>query len=411
MPETDTPTTTSRWSVEMLEEKRKIADPVADKVIAEMIKDGDKTVFNELFDAMQKNSDVVPDKFATYFKEYFALRRGLPEWADPKKIALGQKFFMEYGSEISMMLFCKALPQCYACAKGAQVMYKTERFVEKDGSFNTFTKRLVETAQFVVNIMSPDGFAPDGNGIITGQKIRLIHSTIRYYIKKGDWDTEVLGEPINQEDLAGTLMSFGPIVLEGLRKLNISISDEEADAYVHCWRIAGYVVGVDDDLLPNSAKEGLDLGLSIFNNQLAYSPEGEELIKSLIAFMEYVIPGNRFDSMPVVLIRHLIGDEVADKFNLPPSDSLMDKLFEKFVGVVFKTKDELIDHTVLAPKLYAVLNKVFLRGVLSYYNEYGKVHFYLPKSLTKSWNLDERWEDVASSKSIFGYRASLQKKD
>ena len=150
--------------------------------------------------------------------------------------------------------------------------------------------------------------------------------------------------------------------------------------------------------------------MKIFNSQIEYSPEGEELINSLIAFMEYVIPGNRFDSIPVVLIRHLLGDEVADIVKLPPSNSFMDKLFQKFIGVIFKTKDELIDHTLTAPKLYAILNKVFLQGVLNYYNEYGQVHFYLPKSLKKSWRIHESWQDVATSFSTFGYRISIQKK-
>lgn len=66
MPATKTPTT-SRWSVEILEEKRKIADPIADQVVAEMMKDGDKTVFNDLFNSLQKNSDLVDEKYPTYF--------------------------------------------------------------------------------------------------------------------------------------------------------------------------------------------------------------------------------------------------------------------------------------------------------------------------------------------------------
>ena len=157
------PIVTDRWTISELEIKRKIADPVADKVVLRMMKDGDKSLFNELFDAMQKNNDSVLHHLPEYLKEYFALRRDLPVWADQTKIALGQQLFAEYGSEISMMLFCKALPQCYACSKGVQVMYKTGRFVEKkDGSFDVFNKRLVETAQFVVNILSPGGFGPTG---------------------------------------------------------------------------------------------------------------------------------------------------------------------------------------------------------------------------------------------------------
>ena len=279
------------WTIEQLESKRKIADPLADKVITEMMKDGNKTVFDELFKVMKKNSDTVPDHFPDYIKEYFSLHRELPHWANKQKIAIGQKFFLEYGSEISMMLFCKALPQCYACEKGVQVMYKTNHFVEKDGSFDVFTRRLMETAQFVFHVMSPDGFSSNGAGIIASQKVRLIHSFVRYYLKKGDWNTEKLGEPINQEDLTGTLMAFGPLVLEGLKKLNIKISKEEADGYMHCWEIAGYIQGVDQDLLPNNADEGLSLGLQIFNSQIAYSPEGEELIQT-----------KQFRGLPTVLL-------------------------------------------------------------------------------------------------------------
>jgi hypothetical protein len=400
----------NRWSMKQLNAKRLIADPVGDEVIAKIMTGDDRSILNNLFDALQKNSDTVPESSPDFIKEYFALKTNLPEWADQKKIALGQKFFLEYGSEISMMLFCKSLPQCYACKKGAQVMYKTERFVEKNGSFDTFTKRLVETAQFVVNIMSPGGFSPEGNGIITTQKVRLIHSTIRYYIKKEQWDVEELGEPINQEDLVGTLMAFGPLVLEGLKKLSIDIPQDVEDAYVHCWKIAGYIVGVDDDLLPNNANEGLELGLKIFDSQIEYSQEGEELINSLISFMEYVIPGNRFDHIAPFLLRFLLDDTVANTMKIPDSDKFMESLFTRFTGIVFKTKAEMLDHTILAPKLYAVFNKVFLRGVLSYYNEYGKIHFHLPKSLTKNWNLNESWEDVTSTTSLFGYRATIQRK-
>jgi len=402
---------TGRWSVGDLERKRTIGDPIADKVIEQMMRDGDKTVFNDLFNSMSINSDNVPLHLPDYLKEYFALHKALPSWADPEKIALGQKFFLEFGSEISMMLFCKALPQCYACAKGAQVMYKTERFMEKKGSFDSFTRRLVETAQFVVNVMSPEGFSPEGNGIVTTQKIRLIHATIRYYVKKADWDTELLGEPINQEDLAGTLMAFGPLVLEGLKKLSISISKEEEDAYTHCWKIAGHIIGLDYDLLPNTAEEGLALGSQIFETQVAYSPEGEDLIKSLIGFMEYIIPGNRFDHIAVVLIRILLGDEVSDTMKLEKSSTVIDGIFERFLGVAFKSKDELIDNTIFASKLYSLLNKVFLKGILSYYNEFGKIHFYLPKSLTESWGLEKEWGDLASSSPFLGYRINLQKKN
>lgn len=405
------PLVTKRWTIEDLEAKRAIGDPVADKVVASIIKGEDKTIINELFDAMQVNSDVVPDHFPDYIKEYFSLRRELPEWADHNKIKMGQKLFSAYGSEMCLMLFCKALPQCYSCAKGVQVMYKTERFVEKkDGSFDSFTRRLVETAQFVINVMAEGGFEANGRGIITAQKISLIHAMIRHYVKKSDWDLEYLGEPINQEDLIGTLMSFGALVLDGLKLLNIDMTKEQEDAYIHCWKVAGYIVGVQEDLLPDNADEGREIAYKVFNTQKGYCPESEVLITSLMNYMEYIIPGNRFDRIPLILIRHLISDPVADMVKLPKIDSFMDDLFERFVGVLFKTKDDLIDNTAIASKVYSAFNRVFLQGMLSYYNEFGKVHFYLPESLKKSWKIDVDWVDLGSTPSVFGYRLSLEKK-
>ncbi len=60
----------------------------------------------------------------------------------------------------------------------------------------------METSQMVINVMTPGGFEPNGTGIITIKKVRLMHASIRYYLKhphinqKG-WDTSTLGEPIN----------------------------------------------------------------------------------------------------------------------------------------------------------------------------------------------------------------------
>src|SRR6201999_3276000 len=125
-----------------------------------------------------------------------------------------QEVFACYGPQICLCLLCKSLPEAYACAKGAQVLYRTGRLTDQDGTMRTFTRRLMETSQFVVNVCIPGGLEPNGKGIVTSQKVRLIHAAIRYFIKKGEWDVATLGEPINQEDMAGTLQSFSTLILQ-----------------------------------------------------------------------------------------------------------------------------------------------------------------------------------------------------
>src|SRR5262245_15657081 len=78
------------------------------------------------------------------------------------------------GPEIIMTLFCYGLPSCYAAAKGVQVLALTTRL------FSNPTRRVIETAQMVVDVMAPGGLAARGRGIRTAQKVRLMHAAVRY---------------------------------------------------------------------------------------------------------------------------------------------------------------------------------------------------------------------------------------
>ena len=89
--------------------------------------------------------------------------------------------------------------------------------------------------------MSGNGFEENGKAISTTQKIRLIHASIRYYVYQAGWNVNEYGEPIDQEDLVGTLLAFSYQTLEGLKLLGMDISDEEYHAYLHSWAVVGYI--------------------------------------------------------------------------------------------------------------------------------------------------------------------------
>jgi hypothetical protein len=69
--------------------------------------------------------------------------------------------------------------------------------------------------------------------------VRLIHSAIRHFIGSGVWD-EALGRPINQEDMAITLLTFSVSVLDGLRRFKIREAPEREEAYLHHWKVIGH---------------------------------------------------------------------------------------------------------------------------------------------------------------------------
>ena len=306
----EAPQSTSKWSVEMLEEKRKHTDPLADQVVATIIKSGYEEKINEVFHTLIKNESFSEDTFKGFPDEvrkpvtdYFNTTKILPDWVDDAQVKIGENIFSLYGPEISMLLNVKSLPLCYACSKGAKVLYMTGRLSDKNGNIDPLARRLMETAQMIINVMAPGGLSAGGKGIVTMQKVRLIHASIRYFIKnpalnKAGWDVEEVGEPINQEDMAGTLMSFAALIIKGLEQLNITLTEQEENAYMHCWRIVGHVMGVDEDLIPTNYADGWDLGIAIMGNQAAESSWGQELTNSCISFLQSIIPGNLFDDVP-----------------------------------------------------------------------------------------------------------------
>src|SRR5690606_21151437 len=136
---------------------------------------------------------------------------------DQAAIAPGQELFAEHGPLILMCLGHYSLPAAYAAAKGVEVLHRTA-YLEKRPA-----KRLFETTQMVIDVMSPGGLAAAGRGVRTAQKVRLMHAMVRHLIQhdpEQPWDAS-LGVPINQEDLAGTLMTFSWLTLDGLAKLGV----------------------------------------------------------------------------------------------------------------------------------------------------------------------------------------------
>ena len=150
-------------------------DPTADKVINDLIETSEIESINKLFLQLSSNEDLSKSNLPDSVKDYFEKTSELPGWIDQEKVLAGQKVFAKHGPQIALSLLCKSLPEAYACANGAKVLYATGRMTQRNGSLEMFTKRLMETSQFVVNVCIPGGLDPKGKGIITAQKVRLIH--------------------------------------------------------------------------------------------------------------------------------------------------------------------------------------------------------------------------------------------
>ena len=86
-----------------------------------------------------------------------------------------------------------------------------------------------------------DALLPGGVGWRTALHVRVLHAKVRYAIlhRKGKkkWNVKELGVPINQEDMAATLLAFSINVLSGIDLIaGRSVSDQEQIDYLALWR-------------------------------------------------------------------------------------------------------------------------------------------------------------------------------
>lgn len=360
-------------------------------------------------------------EIATLLDSYIEASGKLPYWVDTRLVKRGERLFELYGPEVFMLLNVSSLPMCYCCGNGAHVLYATGRLLTHNGNVDPLARRLMETAQMIVNVLSTDGLAPNGRGIVTIQKVRLIHASIRHFLKYGqsgtEWDHASLGEPINQADLAGTLMSFGPVILAGLKRLGVNLTDDDTNAWMHCWNITGHLLGINEVLLPDTYEQGFQLATEILVDQAQPSDAGKALTDSCVQFMQKIIPGNAFDQVPAYLMWYFLqdfsqssGKDLAACIGVTGQQDFKDKLVLELTHFVSKALSREETHDSLVCKILESFNKLLLQGMIHHYNGGKGVQFFIPPSLQANWELTEVWKDHKSSPSVFGNRLAWQKK-
>jgi hypothetical protein len=372
------------WSTDFLEKKRQRTDPLADDTVSKVMARKERGHINQLFDHIVKDSDQLPADAPAELKEYFEKTKSLPEWADQDMIDFGQQIYIRHGIWISLLLSYKSLPECYACAKGAEALHKTARLNEDHGSLETYSRRIAETAQFVMFAMSPGGLSSKKRGIVATQKVRLIHAVVRHYLWKQNWEDGKYDQPINQEDMAGTLMSFSALILEGLEQLDIKLEPVEKEAYFHCWRVIGHIIGLDEDMIPDNAADGLKLGYSILDHQIARSPQGSSLMAALLEFQTKKSKGLLSAKKNEVMMRLMMGDKISDLLDVPKVEkSEVDKLAVKIKRIARFM--EILDHSLVFAMVLQFFTKTFTQIMLKHMTKSKIITFYIPKSLKLDW--------------------------
>ena len=269
---------------------------------------------------------------------------------DLEKVRHAQQFFATFGLQIGAALVCKSLPDSYAAARGAQVLYLSGELVLDPA------RRVRETTQFVLTLMTPlpasadnprapTTLDPGQPGAIAARSIRVFHQNVRNFItdqcqerwsrRQDYFEKDVapggpkLGAPLNQEDLIGTLHEFTVGVFECLDLLGVPYSHDDKAAWFHVWDVVGCHMGIGTKSALGTAANDIEIDplcthflrldpklseatLAVIRRRHHMkSVEGTILTNALLA--EFQRPLQRsMKPFPAALTRYLLGDETAN---------------------------------------------------------------------------------------------------
>lgn len=263
------------FSDELLQQYRQRGDAPADAVIAAVVESGGPTGLRALMQWLANTTVFSTDDQHLAVGNFFNQYADLPSWADAERMKRGMAFFKKHTPQIGLILGLFSLPYSYLGANGAQLLWLTQR-IKTDT-----LRRLQETGEWVFAVNNPTEWTSK-KAILRTLKIRLIHAGSRWFgLHSGRWNMD-WGYPVNQEDMAGTNLTFSYVVLLGLRKLGVNMSELEEEDYLHHINVVNYVNGVTEELLPQNLREAYTLSQAIARRQFAPSEAGVGLTRALL---------------------------------------------------------------------------------------------------------------------------------
>ncbi len=221
-----------------------MGDPLADAVIAMYGEfpagQGRKMLEQALEHGIATVTDA-PQALVDFFRQVDEI----PQWLDLEKCNLACDATRRTGWFAELCLRNISLMGGYLVAAAAKPLVFT-------GQLDRMTpRRLVETGIFWTGVTTRDGMLRNNNGFKSAVRVRLMHAQVRAMLKKsGKWDEPAWGTPINQSDSMATILEFSSIFTMGLRMLGFRFTREEREAVIHLWRYVGYLMGVDERILP-----------------------------------------------------------------------------------------------------------------------------------------------------------------
>jgi hypothetical protein len=329
----------TRWSAAELDRMRGIADPETDPLAEELFAQGGPPALVRMTRLLEDWEAPIPEELPARMREWFAAPVNYPAFVDFNKIRRAEDLFVDYGPVTTVALLSCAVPHFFTNPAGARSFYLARIF-----SPDSLRNRMMEVTQFVISFTQHGGLAQTwlapaqrqpgdasgvrkGPGILTVQKLRMIHSGVRILLmlsrdEAKRWDVARFGAPINQEDMCEAVLCFCFCTIDALAKLGIEQTPEEQEATLCAWKTVGHLLGLSEALQPVDVAEGRALHKQLFERSCTETMESRVLIEEVCHIMRCMMPRG-LRAVPPSLMRYLMGERVADQLAVPRHTAML----------------------------------------------------------------------------------------
>jgi hypothetical protein len=185
-------------------------------------------------------------------REFFGEFEPIPDWVDMDRVRRGQRALRRGGADGTYIARDVSFLGGYQFSSFNKTLLRTG--VLEKGS----NKRFAETLQWAMDVTGAGGLEPLGVGYQATIRVRLIHEYVRRHVAAlPDWRSDEWGLPVNQTDMAATLV--GALIAPPAAGLGLGIvlAPGELEDIAHLTRYVGWLMGVRDDWLPGSFRDGV----------------------------------------------------------------------------------------------------------------------------------------------------------
>jgi hypothetical protein len=185
-------------------------------------------------------------------REFFIGVEAAPDWVDWDTVRKGQRALRIGGADGMYIARDVSLLGGYQFSGFNKTLLRTGA-LEKGSN-----QRFAETMQWAMDVISDGALVPFGIGYRSTLRVRLIHALVRRHVAAmPDWRGDEWGLPVNQTDMAATLVGALIAPPAGAMGMGILFAPGDLDAIAHLTRYVGWLIGVQDEWLPHNFRDGI----------------------------------------------------------------------------------------------------------------------------------------------------------